>query len=170
MHARGSEPNEERLACLVGAFHEINAALHEFLIDCLHPLAGKRASVLALLLAYRTEARVRGRIERVRSVAVKHTTRTKSLPEGWIFRIELLLRLLFGIEVIEIAEELVEPMHCRKELVSVPEMILSELPAGIAERFQQFSKRGVFITQPFLSAGQPDLEQPGAKCALACDE
>ena len=101
---------------------------------------------------------------------MKHTTRTKSLPEGWIFRIELLLRLLFGIEVIEIAEELVEPMHCRKELVGIPQMILSELAAGIAERFQQFGERGVFVAQAFLSAGQPDLKQSGAKCALACDE
>src|SRR6202521_4331596 len=99
MHTRGSEPKEERLACLIGAFHEINAAPHEFLIDCLHPLACKWASVLALLLAGRTGARLPRGINRVSRVAMQYSARPEALHEGGILRVELLLRLLFGIQV-----------------------------------------------------------------------
>jgi hypothetical protein len=77
---------------------------------------------------------------------VKHTARPELLFERRIFRVELLLRFLFGIEVIEVAEELVEPMYRRKEFVAVTQVILSELSAGIAARLQQLGKRGVFVT------------------------
>ena len=77
---------------------------------------------------------------------MKHTSRSELLFERRIFRVELLLRFLFGIEVIEVAEELAEPMYRRKEFVAVTQVILSELSAGIAARLQQLGKRGVFVT------------------------
>jgi hypothetical protein len=77
---------------------------------------------------------------------VKHTARSELLLEGGILRVELLLRFLFGIQVIEVAEELVEPMYRRKEFVTVTQVILSELSAGIGARLQQLGKRRVFVT------------------------
>ena len=47
--------------------------------------------------------------------------------------------LVLGIEVIEVAEELVEAMHGGQEFVAVAEMVLAELPGRIALRLQQLS-------------------------------
>jgi hypothetical protein len=61
------------------------------------------------------------------------------LPEvGEVFGrwVVCLLRLLFGVQVVEVAEELVEPVVGRKELVLVAEMVFAELAGGVAERLQ----------------------------------
>src|SRR4029450_11318906 len=47
------------------------------------------------------------------------------------------LRLLLGIEVVEVAEELVEAVRRREELVLVAQVVLAELSGGIAQRLQQ---------------------------------
>jgi hypothetical protein len=62
---------------------------------------------------------------------MKYSTRSELLPEAGILGIELLLRFLFGIEVIEIPEELVETMHRRKKLIAIAKVVLTELPAGV---------------------------------------
>ncbi len=67
---------------------------------------------------------------------MKHSTRPESLPEGGILRVELLLRLLFGIQVIQIAKELVESMYRRKKFITITQVILSELAGGVAERLE----------------------------------
>jgi hypothetical protein len=38
-----------------------------------------------------------------------------------------LLRLLFGVEVVQVPVELVESMHGRQVVVAVPEMVLPDL-------------------------------------------
>ena len=50
-----------------------------------------------------------------------------------------MFRLVLGIQVIEVAEELVEAVHGRQEFVAVAEMVLAELPGCIALRLQQLS-------------------------------
>ena len=47
-----------------------------------------------------------------------------------------MLRLVFGIEVIKIAEELIEAVDSGQELVAVAEMVLAELSGHIAERLE----------------------------------
>ena len=41
-------------------------------------------------------------------------------------------RVLHRVEVIEVAEELVEPVHGRQVLVQVAEVVLAELAGGVA--------------------------------------
>ena len=52
-------------------------------------------------------------------------------PELWIFlRIEVSFRFFLGVEVVEVAEELIEPMIRRQMLVIVwPDVVLAENPA-----------------------------------------
>jgi hypothetical protein len=70
---------------------------------------------------------------------VDHPPGTESLPEvgevvgQWVV---WQLRLLFGVQVVEVAEELVEPVVGRQELVLVTEVVLAELAGGVAERLQ----------------------------------
>ena len=45
--------------------------------------------------------------------------------------------LVFGIQVIKVAEELVEAVHGRQEFVAVAEMVFAELPGRITLRLQQ---------------------------------
>ena len=75
-----------------------------------------------------------------------------STPRGTEFEFELgvlgivgVLRLVLGIQVIEIAEELVEAMNRRQKLVAVAEMVLAELPGHVAERLEQFGERRILI-------------------------
>src|SRR5215471_10733048 len=51
MHARGVEPDEERLAILVGLVHDLERAVEELLVHGLHTLGVEGASVLDPLLA-----------------------------------------------------------------------------------------------------------------------
>ncbi len=46
-------------------------------------------------------------------------------------------RVLHRIEVIEIAEELVEAVDGRQELVEIAQMVLAELAGGVALRFER---------------------------------
>jgi len=48
----------------------------------------------------------------------------------------VVLRVLFGIQVVEIAEELVEAVIGRQILVLVAEVVLAELSRGIAKRLE----------------------------------
>src|SRR5271166_6586674 len=102
-------------------------------------------------------------------LARKHPARAEILAEVRVVvlaRIVALLRLLAGVEVIEEAEELVEAVHRRQELVLVAEMVLAELAGGVAERTQQFGHRGVLGAQADVRAREADLAEPGAEHAL----
>ena len=87
-----------------------------------------------------------------------------------ILRIVLVLGLLLGVQVIEIAEELVEAVQRRQKLVLVAEMVLAELAGGVAERLEQLGDGRILGAETEIGARQPDLRQPGAKHALAGDE
>ena len=49
------------------------------------------------------------------------------LANSGLFRIVFAFRLFLGVQVIEIAEEFVEAVHGRQELVAITKMVLSEL-------------------------------------------
>ena len=84
--------------------------------------------------------------------------------------IVVVLGLLLGVEVVQVAEELVEPVHGGQELVEVAEVVLAELAGGVPERLEQFGDRRVLWLQTDVDAGHADLAQAGAVHALAGDE
>ena len=76
-------------------------------------------------------------------------------------------RFFFGVQVIEVAEELVEAVHGRQVFIPIAEMVLAELAGGVAERLQQFGDGRVFLLQADGGAGHADLGQAGADRVLA---
>jgi hypothetical protein len=72
----------------------------------------------------------------------------EALFESRVLGIVLVLRLLLGVEVVEVAEELVEAVVGRQVLVTVPEVILAELRGRVAERFEQLGDRRVLGPEP----------------------
>jgi hypothetical protein len=63
--------------------------------------------------------------------------------------------------VIQVAEELIDPMHRRQMLVAVAEVVLAELPRGVAEILEELPDRRVFRRQTQGGARHPDLGEPG---------
>src|SRR5215203_821823 len=123
VHVGGVEPHEERCVGLVLTVNEAERRFKELVVGRFHALLGQRPGVF--------DATV--------SPAVDHSSGTESLPEvgevvgRWVV---CQLRLLFGVQVVEVAEELVEAVVGRQELVLVTEVVLAELAGGVAERLQ----------------------------------
>ena len=130
----------------------------------------ERAGVLDGLLADAAEARVLGRIVLVARLALQHAARAELRLELGILRVVGILRLVLGVEVVEVAEELVEAVDGRQELVAVAEVVLAELAGRVALRLEQVGERRVLLGQSFLRARQADLQQAGAEARLAGDE
>jgi hypothetical protein len=65
-----------------------------------------------------------------------------------------------AFRVVKVAEELVEPVHGRQVFVAIAEMVLAELPGGVAERLQELRDRRIAVLQPDGAAGIPTLESP----------
>src|SRR5436190_706103 len=80
------------------------------------------------------------------------------------------LRLLLGVEVVEVAEELVEAVDGRQIFVAVAEVVLAELAGGIAERLERFGDGNVSRLKAHGCARNSDLGHPGAVNRLTCDE
>ena len=81
-----------------------------------------------------------------------------------------MLRLVLSIEVIKVAEELVEAMHGRQELIAVPEMVLAELSGHIAERLEQFGECRILFGETFFRTRQPNFQKAGPHWALSGDK
>ena len=124
VHAGAVPPAEERLAGLVLAGDEVLGGGDGFLIDGFHALLGERAGVLDGLAALAV------------GLAMEHAARAEDLLEGlaaWqhhVAGVVLVFRLLLGVEVIEVAEELVEAVHGGQVLVAVALVVLAELAGG----------------------------------------
>src|SRR5262245_4476769 len=101
---------------------------------------------------------------------MQDASRAELLLELGILRVIRALRLLLGVQVVEVAEELVEAVRGRQELVPIAEMILAELSAHVAERFQDVGDRRILRLQPEVGARQADFGKPGANWRLTGDE
>ena len=101
---------------------------------------------------------------------MEHAAGSELLLEFRVLRIVGQFRLFLGVQVIEVAEEFVEPVHGRQEFVPVAQMVLAELAGGVAERLEQFGDGRVFFLQADSGAGHADLGQAGADRVLAGDE
>ena len=116
VHAGGVPPHEERLVCFLCSLHEVKRLGIDFLVDGFHPLLGERPGIGHSAIGK----------------AVDHATRTKALLEGRIFRVVGMLWLFFGIEVIEVAEKLIESMLGRQGIVGITKVIFAELTGHVA--------------------------------------
>jgi hypothetical protein len=74
------------------------------------------------------------------------------------------------VEVIEIAEELVEAVQRRQKLVEVAEVVLAELRGGIALSLERGRKRAGLRGHADVGARLADRRQAGAQGDLAGDE
>ena len=82
--------------------------------------------------------------------ALHHAARAELRPERRVLWIVRMFRLVLGIQVIEVAEELVEAVHGRQEFVAVAEMVLAELPGCITLRLQKLGDGRILGGQAFL--------------------
>src|SRR5262249_26204935 len=114
----------------------------------LHSFCGEVTGILDLLLADAPEPWVLGWIIDIRRKGVKDAARSISVEEVGIFRrfgIVRIFRLVLGVEVIKIAEELVEAVQGGKKFVAITDVVLAELPGGVALRLEQLSDRRVLV-------------------------
>ena len=161
VHVRRVEPHEERGVAVLGGAHEAQRLGEDLLVDGLHPLAGERAGVLDALRSVTVGPRV------------DHAAGSEALAEVRelrVARVVVLLGFLLGVEVVEVAEELVEAMHRREELVLVAEMVLAELAGGVPLRLEGGGDRRVRGPQADVGARESDLGEAGPVRVLAGDE
>ena len=137
VHVRGVEPHEPGLAGLVLPLDEVRGRGDELVVAGLHALLGERPGVLDLLLADLAPARLHGLVVLVGRPGMHHAARAEVFAELRVLRVVVHLRLFLGIEVVEIAEELVEAVIGRQHVVQVAEVVLAELPGGVALLLQQ---------------------------------
>src|SRR5579871_2728985 len=103
------------------ALDEIQRTAQEFFVDGLHSLFGQRPSVLDLLGAVRL------------CPAMQDAARSEFFLEFRVLRVVGVFWLLLGVQMVEVAEELIEAVDGRQELVAVAEMVLAELAGGVTE-------------------------------------
>ena len=163
VHAARIEPDEERLPVAVRPVDEVGRGLEELLVDRLHPLFRERPGVLAFLLAPGAEARIVARRDGRGRDAFHHAARTELRLEGGVLRIVRMFRFILGVQMIEVAEELVEAVNRRQKFVAVAEMVLAELPGRIALRLEQIGDGRVLLRQALLS--RPAVRPSEARCA-----
>jgi len=130
MHAGRVPPAHPRPACFVLAFNEVLGRRERLLVDGLHPLPCQRARVFDLLLASRQR------------LALEYAAGAELLEERLavgqlqIRGIVAVFRLFLGVEVVQVAQEFVEPVHGGQVCVEVALVILAKLPGGVALGFE----------------------------------
>src|SRR5215472_7852912 len=145
MHPRGVPPDEKRSVRFVSAVDEVQGSLQEFLINGLHAFDREWAGVLDFLSAIGF------------GPAMEHTPGSKFLFELGIFGIVRIPGLLLGVEVVEVAEELVKAMDRGQVLVAIAEVVFAELAGGVSQRLEEFGDRRIFRLQTEFSSGKPHL-------------
>src|SRR5262249_51148918 len=135
-------------------------------------LTCQRTRIFDLLLADTAELRISGRIVDIGGKRAQYAARAEPLPVLRIFlpRIIELLGLFFRIQVIEIAEPVVEPVYCRQELVTVTEVVLAELCRGVTFSLEHFGKGRIAFLNPAGRAGDTDRRHSGPDRQLSHDE
>ena len=163
VHAGAIPPGEERLTFLDLASDKIFGGCDCFIVNSFHALFCKVAGVLDFLFPDLAKAWVHRAIILVSCPGVQHSAGAKSLEERLtIFQhhitgIIFVFRLLFGVEVVEIAEELVEAVDRRQVLVAVALVVFAKLASGVALAFENSRHGHVSLLPAFLRARQADL-------------
>ena len=130
------------------------------------PAAWNSSSIVSMRL------RVSGPVSSIlpSALAVDHAARAVLLLELGILRIVVGLRLFFGVQVIEVAEELVEAVLGRQVLVLVAEVVLAELAGGVALLLEQVGDGRGPVRNTVVGARHADGQQAGAERMLAENE
>jgi hypothetical protein len=155
------------------ALHVVAGGVGELVVAGLHPLTGQRSRVLDPLLPDPAPTRVLLRVVLGRRPATEHPARAEPLPElleTVFLGVVGVLRVFLGVQVVQVSEELVEPVYGRQELVLVPQMVLTELRGRVAVVLQELGDRRILGAQPDRRRGKPHLAEPGAEDALSRDE
>src|SRR6266496_4329315 len=79
-------------------------------------------------------------------------------------------RIFHCVEVIQVAEEFVEPVHGGQELIEIAQVIFAELARGVALRFKRGGNRAGLSWYSNLSTRLADRGHPGADGQFAHDE
>ena len=77
----------------------------------------------------------------------EHSTGSKPGSEFGALGIIDILRFLFGIQVIEVSEKLIESVYRGQEFVAIPKMVLAVLKGHVAEGLEQFRNGGILLLQ-----------------------
>ena len=170
VHPRRVEPAEERRAGRDLPLDEVDRRIRGLVVDRLHAFAGEWSGVLDRLPADPAPARLLGRVVGIARLAAQHAARAELLAKARVSRVVEVLGLLLGVQVVQIAEELVEAVHGRQVLVAIAEVVLAELAGGVAERLQELRDRRIAVLQPDRRGRCPDLGEPGAQRRLTGDE
>ena len=161
------------LSPLPALVQPVQRFVEHFAVEGLHALARQRAGVFDLLLADAAELRI-DRSDRPRRSprrAARRAGRTSCVYSGFFWPgIVELFRLFFGVQVVEVAEPLVEAVHGRQELVAVAQVVLAELRGGVALRLEHFGQRRIVLLDAARRAGNADGRHAGADRQLPHDE
>src|SRR5215469_388746 len=114
VHASGVEPEEERFAVVLRLLDELHGVAEDFIVNRLHALRTEFPSVFDLLFADLSPTRLNRCVIHVRRPAMDHSTGSHRL--SCCGRIVRMARVLHGIQMIEIAKELIEAMYRRQKL------------------------------------------------------
>ena len=118
VHAGGVVPDEKRLIRRMRPVHEIKRKLGDFFIDGFHTLHVQRAGILDLAVCD----------------GMNDTPGAEFLGEFRILWVILIFRFVFGVQVIQIPEELVESVIGGQMLIEIAKMILAELSCCVSHR------------------------------------
>ena len=154
MHPSRVPPQEKRLVCILRTLHEIERLGSHFLVDRLHAFLGQRAGIRDVPAGE----------------TVDDSARTEFFLELGVLRVVGILRLFLCIQVIQVAEELIEPVRGRQHFVAVAEMILAKLAGHVTLCLQQRGDSRVLLGHAFRRAGQTYLGEAGANWRLSGDE
>ena len=97
-----------------------------------------------------------------------HVARADDVQQ--ILRIVGMRRIFHRVEVIEVAEELVEAVDGGQELIEIAQMVLAELAGGVALRFERGGNGAGFRRDADLGPRLADRGHAGADGQLAHDE
>jgi hypothetical protein len=162
VHARGVDVAEERLARLRLFVHPSEGRVGEFVVNCAHALYGQRAGVLDFLRTHFSKYRVDRGVIFVSSPTVNDAARQKKRSEPWVFRIIGVFWLLFGVQVVQIAEELIKTVDTRQKLIAVAQMVLAELGGRVSQGLQDLGHGRVFEAQSHIRPGSTHFRKAGA--------
>src|SRR6476619_5035702 len=173
VHVGGVEPAKEGFPSGVLALDEILGCGAELVVAGFHALLGERSVIIDLLPHNFSETRIDRRIVLIGRVAAQNPARSEPLAEVrkiLFTRVVGQFRLFFRIEVIQIAEELIESVDRRQVLVAVTQMVLAELSGRIASTFKKFRNGWVLRLKTHGRGGNTDLGETGTVTALPGDE
>ncbi len=157
-------------SAFVGAIDEFRGMPVDLLVNGRHAAARQGPGINDLLLAYSAPFGVDCLVVDIRGRAVQHPARAIVLFELRVLRVVIPFRLLLGVQVVEVAEKLVEAVHRRQMLVVIAQVVLAELAGGVALLLEQIGDRGRPVGNAMRRAGHADRQQSRPERVLPQNE